>query len=237
MTTVQKVQNISLITCAISALMLFSSNVATASDDGEDFEADAAVDGVDVDGSVPQRNGVDNSETDEGDAEGPAYSASATSARPLFSQRGLAIGTWVPPWSLVEDWAGSVVERTSEGCARPSYSGVGSPGAPMPFDGGYRCLSDPADPDTFVAVSEEGEPVEVSLSRSEAARLLVDTGEATMDGMWQLANMPVLLWTTAEEHVVTDELLGFPVQVRFTPVEHVWDPMDDSGANLTWTGN
>lgn len=103
---------------------------------------------------------------------------------------------------------------------------MGRPGAPMGLDDGYYCLSDPADPDTFVAVSEEGEPVEVSLSRSEAARLLVDTGEATMDGMWQLANMPVLLWTTAEEHTVTDELLGFTVQVRFTPVEHVWDPMD-----------
>ncbi|MGC5627025.1 hypothetical protein ACPYO6_02095 [Georgenia sp. Z1344] len=77
------------------------------------------------------------------------------------------------------------------------------------------------------------DPVEVTLTRSEAASLLVNTGEAMMDGRWQLANMPVLLWTTASEHTVSADLLGQQVDVRFSPLEFEWDPTDGSHPFVT----
>lgn len=79
-------------------------------------------------------------------------------------------------------------------------------------------------------------PEPIVITRTEAAELLVETGSAEFNDSsvgYQLVNMPVIVWTTAREHVTQTELLGHGVFVRFTPVEFAWDPQDGSAPIVT----
>ncbi|MGC5626874.1 hypothetical protein ACPYO6_01330 [Georgenia sp. Z1344] len=93
----------------------------------------------------------------------------------------------------------------------------------------------PATPGAPPPPVQAAAPVVITVSYQEAVDLLVEPGEAMMDGRWQLAQMPVLLWTTAREHIATTEILGTQVFVRFTPTEHTWDP-NDGTEPFTTTG-
>ena len=90
------------------------------------------------------------------------------------------------------------------------------------------------------AIPAAATPVEapelIVITRTEAAELLVETGSAEFNDSsvgFQLVNMPVIVWTTAREHVTQTELVGHEVFVRFTPVEFAWDPQDGSAPIVT----
>ncbi|WP_143027442.1 hypothetical protein [Bowdeniella nasicola] len=50
-------------------------------------------------------------------------------------------------------------------------------------------------------------------------------------------NMPVIVATTARQHVVSGDLLGFAFHVRFTPVSHAFDYGDGSAPYVTGDPN
>ena len=48
-------------------------------------------------------------------------------------------------------------------------------------------------------------------------------------GSWSLPRVPTNMYATASEHTVPGQLLGWPVEVRFTPTAFHWDFGDGSG--------
>ncbi|MGO1833619.1 MAG: hypothetical protein ACTH0C_03010 [Actinomycetaceae bacterium] len=92
------------------------------------------------------------------------------------------------------------------------------------------------DPPEAIPASAPDAPEPIVISRSEAAELLVEVGSAEFNDSsvgYQLVNMPVIVWSTAREHVAETELLGHEVFVRFVPVEFSWDPQDGSAPIVT----
>jgi hypothetical protein len=96
--------------------------------------------------------------------------------------------------------------------------------------------AEPTDPPDAIPASAPDAPEPIVISRSEAAELLVEVGSAEFNDSsvgYQLVNMPVIVWSTAREHVAETELLGHEVFVRFVPVEFSWDPQDGSAPIVT----
>ncbi|MGC5617652.1 hypothetical protein [Georgenia sp. Z1491] len=192
--------------------LIWVTPVASA-DDGEHGGIGTGIsdEGVDVAASeqLASARGTTNSEVAEsGHATDRGHGAPAEAQR-AFVALGLGKGNPGFYGSQIGQCTSVMEQGTGSTCALEAPWSVSRPQADVPAAPGE-------------------DPVVVTVSRSEAASLLVNTGEAMMDGRWQLANMPVLLWTTAAEHTVSTELLGQQVDVRFTPAEHVWDPMDGS---------
>lgn len=56
-------------------------------------------------------------------------------------------------------------------------------------------------------------------------------------GSWSLPRVPTNMFSTAAEHTVPGQLLGWPVEVRFTPVSFHWDFGDGSSISRSHGGS
>lgn len=55
-------------------------------------------------------------------------------------------------------------------------------------------------------------------------------------GSWSLPRVPTNLYSTASEHTLPGQLLGWPIEVRFTPIAFHWDFGDGSGGSRNSPG-
>ena len=86
---------------------------------------------------------------------------------------------------------------------------------------GYSCIT----PGTPNAVTPEGEPVVITVTRSDFAELPVQPlgAHAGPDEGWLPVNMVNVLYADPATQTLETELLGVPVQVRAIPIEYHWD--------------
>ncbi|UFU04994.1 hypothetical protein [Ruania halotolerans] len=73
---------------------------------------------------------------------------------------------------------------------------------------------------------EDDEPVIITVTESDFAELPIVPGEVRIqpeDQSWTLVNIDTIAFTSGDQQVLSTQVLGFPVAVRATPVEFVWD--------------
>jgi hypothetical protein len=111
-----------------------------------------------------------------------------------------------------------------DGPADPQAGGRGIPGSgPVPFATQSYTVNctpgSPCDPNLVVRISDL-----VSFTPATSAAGMEPSG-------WTLAGLPTNFFTSASVHTRSGLLLGFPAEVRFTPVGYRWDYGDGSARN------
>jgi hypothetical protein len=118
---------------------------------------------------------------------------------------------------------------------------LGTPECPVIVAGRCRGSSPPRTPPLVVAPGQPGAPSVVAPTPpstvSDLARFRPQPSSFVLEpGLWSLPRLSTNMYATARTHSVAGELLGWPIEVRFTPRSFRWVYGDGSGATTSTRG-